>query len=360
VTESLVDWGLAARVAGRVGGAQEADRRPRPESLERDSVLATVSEAEALVRSYSGLDPAVALPQPEGVGRAEWSEAVLRTLRGVADELQRLHGVEISMPGPLGGIARSMVGAATGAEVGVAAGYASRRVLGQYDVAILGPDRPARLLLVAPNITAAAAELEVDLGAFVRWVALHETTHAIQFAQAPWLREHLGGLLRTLLASAAGGLGLSELVRRIASNPRDTLSTLLRGDIAKAIAGPEQAPTLDRIQAAMTVVEGHAEHVMDAAAPEFVDDVSHLRARMEERRSRRGPFEMIAGRLLGMDLKLRQYRLGKAFCDGVAERGGLDALNRVWEGPEALPEPEELEHPAAWLERMATSAPLPR
>ena len=333
MTESLVDWGLAARVARRVGDASDADANPRRPVLEPEALAATCAEAERLIRTYSLLDPAAPLPRPESVGRGEWSEGALRTLRGVADELQREHGIEISLPGPLGGIARSVVGAATGAEVGVAAGYAARRVLGQYDLTIVGPERPARLLFVAPNITGTASHLDVDLDAFVRWVALHETTHAIQFARAPWLREHIGGLVRKLLASTSDGLGLSDLIRRLVSSPRDTVSTLLRGDIAKAIAGPEQAPTLDRIQATMTVIEGHAEHVMDAAAADFVPGVGELRRRMEARRSARGPFEIIAGRLLGMDLKLRQYRLGKVFCDEVAAEGGLEALNRVWEGP---------------------------
>ncbi|HEY5907992.1 MAG TPA: zinc-dependent metalloprotease, partial [Vicinamibacteria bacterium] len=325
-------------------------------ALEPAALAAICAEAESLIRTYSLLDPDPGLPVPEAVGRAEWTTAALGTLSGVTDELQREHEIEITLPGPLGGIARSVVGAATGAEVGVAAGYAGRRVLGQYDLSIVGPDRPPRLLFVAPNITGSSQQLGVELDPFLRWVALHETTHAIQFASAPWLRDHIGDLIRTLLASATAGLGISDLMRRLVSSPRDTISTLLKGDLARAIAGPEQAPTLDRIQAVMTVIEGHAEHVMDAAASDFVPGVEDLRRRLEERRSGRGPFEMIAGRLLGMDLKLRQYKLGKAFCDEVVRKTGLEVLNRVWDGPDALPQMAELERPDAWLERIATSS----
>ncbi|MGI9019687.1 MAG: zinc-dependent metalloprotease [Solirubrobacterales bacterium] len=356
---SLVDWRLAAGVARRVGGAGDADVRARPFGLEPEALGATCAEAERLIRAYSLLDPESRLPVPEAVGRAEWSRGALSTLRGLADELQREHAVEINLPGPLGGIARSVVGAATGTEVGIAAGYAARRVLGQYDVTIAGPERPARLLFVAPNLTASAAQLEVDFDAFLRWVALHETTHAIQFAEAPWLRGHLGGLIRSLIAGATQGLGLSDLLRRLASNPRGTLSTLLRGDLAQAIAGPEQAPTLDRIQAAMTVIEGHAEHVMDAAAADFVPDVEVLRDRLSTRRASRGPLETIAARLLGLDLKLRQYELGKSFCDAVVADSGIATLNRVWSGPDAIPSTDELACPEAWLERIATSESVP-
>ncbi len=360
MSTSLVDWRLARRIAGTVSGASDADARPVPAALAPEALAATCSEAEGLIRSYSLLDPDRALPPSEAVGRGEWSAAVLGTLRGLADELQREHGIEINLPGPLGGIARSVVGGATGAEVGVAAGYAARRVLGQYDLAIIGPDRPARLLFVTPNIAGSAGELGVELEPFAKWVALHETTHAIQFAAAPWLRDHIGGLIRTLLASATEGVGISDLIRRLVSSPRQTIATLLKGDLAKALTGPDQAPTLDRIQATMTLIEGHAEHVMDAAAAGFVPGVGDLRRRLEDRRSGRGPFEMIAGRLLGMDLKLRQYRVGKAFCDEVVRRGGLETLNLVWDGPTALPDIAEMERPEAWLERIATSDPAAR
>src|SRR5687768_10142873 len=184
----MVDWELAGGIARRVGGAGEADARRLPDGLAAGALAETCFEAEGLIRSYSGLDPEATLPRPEAVGRGEWSRAALATLRGLADELQREHGIEINLPGPLGGMARSVVAKATGAEVGVAAGYAARRVLGQYDLAIVGPDRPARLLFVAPNLTASASELGVEVDPFLRWVALHEMTHAIQFASAPWLR----------------------------------------------------------------------------------------------------------------------------------------------------------------------------
>jgi coenzyme F420 biosynthesis associated uncharacterized protein len=353
MSESLVDWGLAERVSQRVSSAADADARPHDPVLEPRSLALTCAEAERLVRSFASLDPAGELPAPERVGRAEWSRTVLATLRAMADELQRRHEISVSLPGPLGSIARSVVGAATGTEVGVAAGYAARRVLGQYDLSIVGPERAPRLLFVAPNIRSAADELEVELEPFVRWVALHETTHAIQFAAAPWLQGHLSDQIQTLLGSAASGVGFTDVIKRIAHDPRGALGAFLRGDVAKALAGPEHAPTLDRIQALMTVVEGHAEHVMDGAAGEFVTDVATLRAKLERRRASRGPLETIFSRLLGMDLKLRQYELGKSFCDEVAAAGGTEALNRVWEGPEALPTTEELRRPDEWLRRSA-------
>jgi coenzyme F420 biosynthesis associated uncharacterized protein len=353
---SLVDWRLAERVAVAVAGGGDASDGAQPAALAAAPLERTCAEALALVKGYSRLEPDASIPRGEPVDRAAWSRGVLGTLRGFAHELEGHSPLDISLPGPLGRIARSLLGAGTATEIGLAAGYAARRVLGQYDVALVGPERPPRLLFVAPNLDHAARELDVELGRFVRWVALHETTHAVQFAAAPWLRDHLGGLIRGLLEGAAERISVGELARRLARDPRGALSRFKRGDMAKAILGPEQAPELDRIQAAMTVIEGHAEHVMDGAAPGFVDDVEGLRRRLQERRSRRGPLEVMVGRLLGMDLKLRQYELGKGFCDAVATESGIEALNRVWEGPESLPTLEELENPSVWLHRVPQPA----
>jgi coenzyme F420 biosynthesis associated uncharacterized protein len=355
MSDSLVDWRLARRVAAGVAGSPDGAER-RAAALRPEALAASCARAEELVRGYARLDPVTAIPGPEAIGRREWSEAVLGTLRELALEIERESDLGVSLPGPFGRVARSLLGAATGTEVGLATGYAARRVLGQYDVALVGAERPARLLFVTPNIAGFAAEIDTALDPFVRWVALHETTHALQFAAAPWLREHLGGLVRRLLSGVMEGAGLSDLLRRIISSPKDAISSFLRGNLAAAIAGAEQAPLLDRIQATMTVIEGHAEHVMDAAAADFVPGVGELRRRIERRRSGRGPVETIVGRVLGLDLKLRQYRLGKGFCDAVAERGGVDALNRIWSGPDALPDLAELEAPALWLERIGAGS----
>jgi len=356
VSDSLVDWHLAERVAVAVAGSGDGSDGASPAALSATRLERTCARALELVSGYGRLELEAPIPRGEPVDRAAWSRGALGTIRGFAHELEGHGSLDVSLPGPMGRLARSLLGAGTATEIGLAAGYAARRVLGQYDVALLGPERPPRLLFVAPNLHHAASELDVELERFVRWVALHETTHAVQFSAAPWLRDHLGGLIRGLLGGAADRVSVGDLARRLVRDPRGALSGFLRGDIAKALVGPEQAPTLDRIQAAMTVIEGHAEHVMDSAAPGFVDDVEGLRRRLKARRARRGPLEVVFGRLLGMDLKLRQYELGKRFCDAVAAEAGIEALNRVWLGPESLPALEELHEPLAWVDRVAQPA----
>ena len=358
MSAALVDWGLAGRIAVSVAGGDDSggNGRAHPAILRPEGLEPVCAEALDLVRRYSRLEPTGPIPGPEAVGRAEWSKGVLETMRELATELERRGTFDVSLPGPFGRIGRSVLGVGLATEVGVAAGYAARRVLGQYDLSLLGPERPARLLFVAPNLTGAAAAMEIDAGEFVRWVALHETTHAVQFASAPWLREHLGALIRRLLGGAASELSLGQLVRRLVRDPREAVSAFARGDAAKALLGKSQAPLLERIQATMTVIEGHAEHVMDGAAEDFVADVAGLREKLEARRRQRGPLETILSRILGLDLKLRQYELGKRFCDEVTAEGGIEALNRIWDGPGAMPSEAELRDPGSWLERIRTGA----
>jgi coenzyme F420 biosynthesis associated uncharacterized protein len=355
----FVDWGLAERLAVAIGGSDGA-----PGAFDQSAVDAACGEAMPVALDYSRLRPAGELPRPELVDRAEWARLGLRTLRELSVELERQIADGLSLPGPLGRLARSLAGAAAGAEAGVAVGYGARKVLGQYDLSLVPterePERQPRLVFVGANLAAAHDELGEDPGLFMRWIALHESTHAIQFASVPWLREHLGGLVEDMIAGASSRLdpgSLRAVARRLfRSDPRAAVRTILRGDLARLLAGPEQRHTLGRLQAAMSLIEGHAEHVMDAAARELDPGYARLRERLEARRSSRGGLGEVILRLFGLELKLRQYRLGKAFCDTVVGEAGIEGLNRVWRAPEALPTLAELEQPGGWLARVAAES----
>jgi coenzyme F420 biosynthesis associated uncharacterized protein len=291
------------------------------------------------------------------IDRRAWARHALATMALAAVPLEQRLDQGLSLPGPLGGIARRVVGGAAAIEAGVAVGYAARRVLGQYDVALFGPERPARLLFVGENMEATRAELEADRALFLRWIALHETTHVLQLDGVPWLVPYLRSLASELIEGAAAGLdpsGVHELVRRAARSPREVVSSLLRGELIDLISSPARRRTLDRLQAAMSVIEGHAEHVMDACAAD--PDLIGLRERLEARRERRGGLSDVIARLLGLELKLRQYRLGKRFCDTVAEAAGADGLAALFRSPEDLPDLIELERPETWLERVGLAA----
>ena len=346
----LVDWGLGRRVAGAVAGGEDG-----AVGLDQGRAREVCEEALERVLAYTTLAPATAIPSVDVVSRAEWIDSNLVELRALAAPLEERAEAEISLPRPFGGLVRGGLGAAGGVEAGVVLGYASRRVLGQYQLSLTGADRPPRMLLVGRNLLGAARELRVHEDRFLLWVAIHEQTHSVQFASVPWLRDHLAGLVGRLIDTASGELDVSALValarRLVSSDPRRAVREALRGELARALGGPEQAAVVDRLQATMAVIEGHAEHVMDAAA---ADDpgLAGMRSRLDARRARRGGLGEMIARALGMGMKLRQYELGKAWSDEVVAAAGIDGLNRVWSEPATLPSTDELERPREWIARV--------
>jgi coenzyme F420 biosynthesis associated uncharacterized protein len=230
----------------------------------------------------------------------------------------------------------------------------SQRVLGQFELSLIQPEAPTRLLLVAPNLDKAVTELGVDRGPFIDWIVLHELTHVVQFTGVPWLRDHLGGLLRAYLdtvdvhikAGAAGGIpsmpNVSELVVRFRE-----------GGLMALIQSREQRELMDRLQPVMAVIEGYSEHVMDALGKTLVPGYEDLRAAMDRRRRGRSAPERLLQKLLGLDMKMKQYEQGKRFCDAVVAEGGIETLNLVWRSPADMPTQAELEDPVAWVRRTA-------
>ncbi|EUA24242.1 hydrolase family protein [Mycobacterium xenopi 3993] len=102
-----------------------------------------------------------------------------------------------------------------------------------------------------------------------------------------------------------------------------------------------------------TLLEGHADHVMDAVGPRVVPSVDTIRRRFDERRHRKQPpLQRLLRALLGIDTKLKQYTRGKAFVDQVVSRVGMQQFNTIWSGPETLPLPAEIENPQRWIDRV--------
>jgi len=363
LSATLVDWGLAERTARAVSGGVGPIGRAGPTAADpyRPEEVAAACEREIEVAAgYAGLGAVACPPRAELVDRDQWAAAALATLAGAVRPLERRVRQDLGAAGPLAPLARRLAGAAAAAEVGAAVGYAGRRVLGQYDVSLFAPERPPRLLLVGPNLDRARRELGAPREPFLAWVALHEMTHVIQFERVPWLAGHLRALAQGLLDGALDDLGPAarELVSRLIGDPREVVRAVLAGELGRLLAEPAQRRDFDSLQATMSVIEGHAEHVMDSASTDR-PGLAELRRRLDQRRARRGGLGAAVGRLLGFDLKLRQYRLGKAFCDGAVERGGPEALRLLWRSPGDLPTPAELEDPGAWLARVAEPAGRP-
>jgi coenzyme F420 biosynthesis associated uncharacterized protein len=312
------------------------------------------AESEARVTEYTGLRPARPLPAPEGIDRKEWIATNVDSMRKLLDPVLKRAGGNL---GPLKPAVEIGMGLVLSAEVGVLLGYLAQRVLGQYELVLLDEaveDRPPRLLFVLPNLGQAVRMFGANEREFMTWVTLHEVTHAVQFAGVPWLHGYVAGLVRELLSSAELRLDAPRKLRMPSIHELRRAGAALRnGDLISIVTNPSERHTLDRVQAVMAVIEGHAEHVMDAVAPDLVPSLPKLRQSLDRRRRSQSGLSRLVAKLLGMDMKLRQYEQGKSFCDAVVRDGGVAALHRVFEAPEALPSLEELRSPGAWMRRTA-------
>jgi coenzyme F420 biosynthesis associated uncharacterized protein len=349
----LIDWMIAEKIAAYVAGKGDA-----PALTVELAPLAT--DAGRRVVQYTRLTPVRELPPPEGVGRREWISANLGSMRQMLDPVLDRAGDKLGvLKGP-----RSLgVSVVSTIEIGVVVGFLAQRVLGQYELVLLdnppGPDgeiadaTPPRLLFVLPNLAAAVKSLGAPEEEFLTWVALHEVTHAVQFSGVPWLQPHMAGLVSELLNSMELRLeGPRRLRMPSVAEVRRIAGAVRRGDIVGIFASEGERATIDRVQATMAVIEGHAEHVMDAVAPELLPSLPKLRAALDRRRHSQSGRARLLGKLLGLEMKMRQYEQGKVFCDEIVRRAGTDALVAVFSAPEALPTIDELTDPVSWLLRM--------
>lgn len=332
-----IDWELAGRTAARlVPPGPRATRAERAECVAdlRAAALrapALVSEATGLPLASGGLD--LVLDRPR------WAQSMVQTAPALWEQLG---GVRTPT---LGGRVK---GRAAATQLGAGLAVLGTRILGQFEPFA----DPSRLLLVAPNVMLAERQMGVEPRDFRQWVCLHEQTHRVQFEAAPWLPTHLLALVSTVLAAEERAdervLDILGRLGRDASAAGDRFSN---GMLMDLLAAPGARTALDRAMALMTLLEGHADVVMDLAGPEVIPSLGTIRRRFEGRRDSGGRHALV-GRLVGMDAKLAQYRDGVAFCRAVIDSAGHRAMNKVFEGPENLPTRAELENPAAWLARI--------
>jgi coenzyme F420 biosynthesis associated uncharacterized protein len=352
----LVDW-------ERVEGIAIARLRRAPGALDPAELRAVEpAYAGAMARVVPALSGHLGTELPgvvervSVVDRAAWVRANTSSFAAL---IGRLEGqlLEQMLP-PGSGLAKATVTLAnrwiTTRQIGLLLGFMGQRVLGQYDLALISAEStPGRLLFVEENIRQTARSLGVPLAPFRTWIALHETTHAFEFEAHPWLRPYLAGRLErqlSLFSEDASSMG-RDAVR--------SLGAALRGEGRRddqhwmeRLMSDEQRHLFRETQAVMSLLEGFGDHVMDAAGRELVPGVEQISARFHGRRQQRSPFERAMLRITGMDLKMEQYRKGEAFVAEIDRLAGAAALRRLWDGPETLPTPDEIDAPAAWVDRM--------
>lgn len=363
-----VDWRSATLVGRRLASAP-----PKMTAYTERLVYAELAQAavtaEGPVREVTGLITTGEIPPARVVDRPEWIEAAALSMRNMIPNPSDTDssagtGDDAGEPGRLstlfGSISSSLEqagGVVAGVPTGAMLAYLSSAILGQYDP-FTGPD--GTLLLVAPNVVQVERALRVRPSDFRLWVCLHEVTHRVQFTAAPWLRDYMRESVESLVEPVDVPIG--QLVERLtaairadragADNPDgDGMGGMV--GILRATRDPEQRQAIDNMLALGTLLEGHADHVMDAVGPQVVPTVGDIRAAFDNRRRvHRSPLQRLLRAVLGLDVKMSQYLRGKVFVDAVVEQVGMERFNTVWTDATTLPRLTEIEKPHLWVDRV--------
>jgi coenzyme F420 biosynthesis associated uncharacterized protein len=359
----MIDWQVATSTGVRWvrPGPQVSMAEARKVVAELRALAAAVAEP---VRELTGLPGSAEDGKVAVVDRPGWIRANVDGFRVVLDPLVQRMAESGTVPQP-GSVITAVGSRVTGMQAGLILAYLASRVLGQYELFLPpdpdapGRDAPAgRLTLVAPNIVMVERELDVNPHDFRRWVCLHEETHRTQFTSVPWLRPYVQEQMSDFLL--ASDLDPASILNRIRA-AADAVAGAVRGgdgdSLIEAIQSPRQREILDRMTSVMTLVEGHGDYVMDAVGPAVVPSVAEIRAKFSARRGSAGRIEQAIRRVLGIDLKMKQYEQGSRFVKAVVEQAGMASFNKVWTSPETLPTRDELQDPRLWLERVDGVAP---
>lgn len=336
---NLVDWDFAVTVGTRVAG-------PGPDVSADEAAAAVVELREGadrstpLVREFTGLQAAEGTAPVLVVDRSGWVQAnadgFAKILSPIVHKLTEKKGA----PSPFAEAIGSRV---TGGEVGLMLGFLGTKVLGQFDP-FYSPH--GRLLLVAPNVVHVEREIDADPRDFRLWVCLHEETHRVQFTANPWLGEHLMTQMNAI-ADSIEPTAIIDALRRGAEAIRGG-----NGSMLDLVSTPEQKEILDRVTGVMSLLEGHADVVMDGVGPTVIPSVAQIRTKFNQRRQGVGTLDKLLRRLLGLDAKMAQYRDGAVFVRHVVDRVGMEEFNAVWSGPDSLPSKAEITDPDAWVARV--------
>ena len=352
----MIDWDVAIST-----GVRFAKQGPQVSLADARAVVAELRGLTGVVqqpvRELTGLTSQGAIGPVAVVDRPGWIRANVGGFRVVLEPLaDRL--AERGSAVPAGGTLIGTIGSrATGVQAGLVLAYLSSRVLGQYELFLPpaeGAGSVGRLTLVAPNIVMVEQELGVDPHDFRRWVCLHEETHRVQFTSVPWLRGYVQGMMTEfLLASDMDASALLDRMRSAATAVADAVRGGENDSLIEAMQTPAQRALLDKLTAVMTLVEGHGDYVMDAVGPTVVPSVENIREKFSRRRGSAGRVEQVFRRLLGIDLKMKQYEQGSKFVATAVAEAGMAGFNKVWTSPETLPTRAELANPSEWLARVA-------
>jgi coenzyme F420 biosynthesis associated uncharacterized protein len=338
----LADWDTAVDIGRRVSGPGVPVPGVERARL-REDMAEIVPRAEGLIRGFTDMEVQGFRSRAWVMARSEWIRANLNGLQRLLEPLaeRMLDGRPTRAE-----FKRKALGAQTGALMG----YVARKVLGQYDV-FLPPDDEGLLYFVGPNVIETERRFSLPPKDFRLWIAIHEVTHRVQFGSASWLRGYLSGLVDDYLGSIQ--LDSSQLMnqlRRAAEEARSGVDWRGMGGVFLLLT-PEQREMFRRMQALMSLLEGHASFVMNEVARDHVQDVDRMRRALSARR-RASNLERTLQKAIGFEQKIRQYDTGERFVRTVVERADMSTFNLVWRSADDLPTLDEIGEPERWLARV--------
>jgi len=347
-TGQLVDWDRVYQIGSKLCGGTSAQLSSAERQEREAHYRAIVERVSPRMVEYLGGNFSFST-RPEVLDRAGWIQANIGSFatvfEPVEDVLRQHMGNRLSSP----------LNQQTGSVVlGVMLGYLSRRVLGQYDPALLGKEAltAGRLYFVEPNLESARRQMSLPKDQFETWIVFHELTHSWQFEAHSWLREHMNEHVRTLLTSASGKLAQIDAAELLRLAMRGELDLRRPDRVLTSFMTSEQKRIFDQLQALMSLLEGFSNHVMDALGPEMLPDYGLISSQFERRHERKTRGEKLFIRATGLEMKMEQYRIGELFVNDVVHARGVAFMNKVWDGPERLPALREIYHPAEWVDRV--------
>ncbi len=369
---SMVDWDLAVATGTRLVRPGPPASRAQAHRVVAD-LRSYAIKAQDHVRAVTGMQAPTGSAVVAVIDRPGWIRANADGFRVLL--LPLLDKLEAKRGGPPTGVSQAIGSRVTAVETGSLLAFMASKVLGQYELftpygAATSPPPgttegeepgPGRLLLVAPNIMAIEQELDVDPSDFRLWVCVHEETHRVQFGAVPWLRGFVVSQIQNFLDET--DMDASALISRLRAAV-GAVGEAVRGgnengdrrglSLVEAVQTPRQREILDRVTAVMSLLEGHADHVMDAVGPQVIPSVVEIREKFQRRRASGTRLDIAVRRLLGLEAKMRQYRDGARFVSAVVNKVGMDGFNQVWTSPQTLPTKEEVADPARWVARVHT------
>ena len=351
----LIEWDRVRRIAEKVSRGDGVVALPASAEL-TDRYREMVRLSEGTIGRYLKQTLPLPLDRVEVFDRAQWVDANLVGFEVLFEPLEGMNrrALRVATVGTqvFGAVNQTILSG----QLGILLGYLARRVLGQYDTALLGrePVTTGRLYFVEPNIGMTQNRLGLDGNDFRTWIALHETTHAFEFEAHPWVRDYMNSLLREYIDTvgrdfgelAFGPGGLTGLAQRLVQNANR------KGNAIEMLMTDDQREIFQKLQALMCLLEGYSNHVMDVVGSQVLDTYPFMKKRFETRNQSRPFVDQLFTKLTGLDMKLEQYVLGEKFVNAQVAAMGIDRFNRVWESPTTLPTLAEIYEPDRWRERV--------